>query len=54
VLEQGRKQEIAITEALNLLMRIGVSEGVMPEFDRLTEQLGEVQAVIKQALDKLT
>jgi len=33
VLEEGRKQEAMITEALNSLMRIGVSEGVMPEFD---------------------
>lgn len=53
VLRQGRVKEKEITEMLNKLMEAGLQAGMMPEFDRLTEQLGEVQQTIKNALGRL-
>ena len=53
VLEQGRTKESEIIEMLNVLQGAGLAEGVMPEFDRLNEQLGQVQEVIANALKRL-
>lgn len=53
VLEQGREKEKQITEMLNTLLTAGVTTGMTPEFDRLNEQLGQVQQVIKNALERL-
>ena len=53
VLKQGKEKEKGITDMLNELLKAGIKEGTMPEFDRLNEQLGQVQQVIKNALARL-
>lgn len=53
VLEEDRTKEKQITAMLNDLLKVGVSAGMMPEFDRLNEQLGQVQRVIRNTLDRL-
>ena len=53
VLKQGREKEREIKAMLNTLMGAGLGEGAMPEFDRLNEQLSQVQETIKRAVSKL-
>ncbi len=53
VLAEGRKQEQNIIDMINNLQKAGIGGGIMKEYDELLVQLGDVEDVIKKALERL-